>query len=117
GLALLRVPQGAPGPALRAADLRAVEHRRAERGELRRPGLLPLSSPQRLLLYSRAPVPPGPPKGADMTRRTALACALPAFALAPSAWAVEKPAGAPSRPSVVRPVGGGTIEADVQAGA
>jgi len=46
-----------------------------------------------------------------MTRRTALACALSSFALASSAWAVEKPAAAPSRPSVVASVGGVTIDA------
>jgi protein-disulfide isomerase len=46
-----------------------------------------------------------------MTRRTALACALSSFALASTAGAVEKPAAAPRRPSVVASVGGVTIDA------
>jgi len=46
-----------------------------------------------------------------MTRRTALACALSSFVLVATAWAVEKPAAAPSRPSVVASVGGVTIDA------
>jgi protein-disulfide isomerase len=46
-----------------------------------------------------------------MTRRTPLACALSSFALVSTAWAVEKPAAAPSRPSIVASVGGVTIDA------
>ena len=46
-----------------------------------------------------------------MTRRTPLVCALSSFALVSTAWAVEKPAAAPSRPSVVASVGEVTIDA------